>query len=116
MKTKEPGQRGAGYVVAASQKTQHWPSHYGNYSCDFGSDFGGKKSELIPGKQVTAETKRNDDEQKKHAADPGDFSWRIVSAQKEHAEHVNEQRGNHQVRRPAVNRANQPTELYFGDD
>src|SRR5205823_2966089 len=78
--------------------------------------LGRKKRELVPGKQIPAESKADHDEEQEDTAEPGDLARRVICAQKENAEQVNEQRRNHQIRGPAMNRANQPAEFYFGDN
>src|SRR5262249_33520983 len=75
-----------------------------------------KERQLIPRQEVSAEPETNHDEQQHRAAHPGNLAWLVISAQKKNAEHVNEQRCDHQIGRPTVNRANQPAELNFSDD
>jgi hypothetical protein len=83
---------------------------------DLSSYFGRKEGQLIPRQQVSAESETDDYEEQHGAADPGDFARRVIGAQEENAEHMNEQRRNHQVGRPAMNPSNQPAKLNFGDD
>ncbi len=97
VKSEEARQCGARDVVAAAQKSEHRPPDYGNDAGDFGAHLGRKERQLVPGQQVTAKPKTDHDKQQHHAADPGDFARWVIRPQKEDAEHVYEQRGNHQI-------------------
>src|SRR5713226_131453 len=116
MKSEEARQRRAGHIIAAAQKSQHWSPDYGNNSRDLRPNFRREERQLVPRQQVTAKPETDGNEQKKHAAQPGQLARRIVSAHKEDAEHVYEKRGDHKIGGPAVNRANQPAELDLSHD
>src|SRR6185436_4267411 len=106
MKSKEARQRGPGNIVAAAQKAQHWATNDGDDTGDLGSYFGRKERQLVPRQQVSTEPETDNDEEQHRAAKPGNLARRIVGTQKENAEHVNEQRRNHQVGGPTMNRSN----------
>src|SRR5205814_4043291 len=116
METKEARQRRASDVIAATQKPQHGTTDNGNDAGDFCADLSRKESQLIPRQKISAEAETDDNEEQHRAADPGNLARFVISAQKEDAEHVYEQRRDHQVRRPAMDRSNQPPEFNFGDD
>src|SRR4029453_16003999 len=116
MKTEESGQRRSGHFIPTSQEPEDGPADQRNHSCDFGSDLGRKKSKLVPWQEVPAESKADRKQQQEHTGKPGYLPWLSVRPHEVDAEHVDKQRGDHKVGRPAVNGSDQPTELYLGDD
>src|SRR5205814_5623680 len=109
METKEARQRRAGNVIAATQEAQHGTTDDGNDAGDFCADLSRKESQLIPRQKISAEAEADDDEEEHRAADPGNLARFVISAQKEDAEHMNEQRRDHQVAgQPMIGSTSQP--------
>src|SRR5207249_5948073 len=75
-----------------------------------------EERELVPGQQVAAEPEPEHQEEEQNAADPGQLSRLSIRFQNEDAEEVCEGQTNQQIRRPAVDVANQPAELHLRDD
>src|SRR5437588_8756577 len=92
VETKKSRERRSGDVVAASQESENRFSNKRNDSGDLSSDLGGKESELVPGKQVSAEAETDCEKQQEHAAQPGHLARLAISPHEINAEHMDEQR------------------------
>src|SRR6185295_13533524 len=116
MKAKEPSERRAGNVVSSTEKSEHRPADERNDTGDLGPDLGGKESQFVPRKKVSAEPEPNSEQQEQHPAQPGDLARPAIGPHEIDAEHVNEQGPDHQIGRPAMHGSDQPAELHLGDD
>src|SRR5437879_5360216 len=72
-----------------------------------GADRDGPEAELIVGKQITGEREQQRQNQKNHADVPIELTWLLVRACEKHAEHVEFDGDDHQVRGPAMHVAQQ---------
>src|SRR5208337_3684983 len=116
MESEESRQGCAGHFLAAAQEDQKPFADTWNRACHLGSYFGGKQRKGVPGREITAEAKTQNDELKQNAAEPGEFSRLAISLQKINAEHVSESGEDHQVRRPTVHGADEPAEAHLSHD
>ena len=65
---------------------------------------------LIEAKNLAGEGHAKGHEQQKDAEDPSEFAGKFVSAEEKHLRHVDEHDGDHEVRSPAMQRAEKPAE------
>src|SRR5437762_7858789 len=97
VKTKKAREGSAGHVVAAAQEPKYRLANDRNHSGDFGPHLGRKERQLVPGKEIPTESKTDHDKEQDNPAQPRNFARRVIRAQKKDAEHVNEQRRNHEI-------------------
>ena len=65
---------------------------------------------LIESKHLARERHAQRDEQQQDTDNPRELTRKLVCAEEEHLDHVNEDDGDHEVRAPAVQGANEPAE------
>src|SRR5262245_47677863 len=116
VETIEPRQSRSSHVVSATQKTNKKMADERNNTGHLSTDLGCKECQSVPRQQVPTETECQRQKEKDHAARPRDFSRRAISLEEIHAEHVHKQHCDHQVRRPAMERAHQPTKAHVSHD
>jgi len=75
-----------------------------------------QRSARVPGKKIATESETKNEEQQDHAADPGQLTRLAISASQRNAEHMSKSAKHHQVGRPGMNGANQPTKLHAVGD
>src|SRR5438552_9981287 len=97
VKPKETRQRRASHVVASAQESEDGSAYDGNHSGDFGPHLSRKKRQLVPRKEIPTESKTDHDKEQDNPAQPRNFARRVIRAQKKDAEHVNEQRRDHEI-------------------
>src|SRR5581483_8463707 len=83
---------------------------------DTRADFGREERELVPRQQVPAEPESQHQKEQKRARQPRQLTRFSVRLQEEDTEQVRERRADQQVRRPAVDVANQPAESHLRHD
>ena len=84
----------------------------GNAACDGGSDAKSPIGVLIEAQHLAAEGHAQRHQQEKDADDPGELPRKFVSAEQEDLHHVNQDDGDHEVRAPSVQRADEPAESH----
>ena len=87
----------------------------GNAARDRRADAEAPVRVLIEAQHLAGESHAERHQQKKNADDPGEFARKFVRAKEKNLDHVNQHDGDHEVRAPAVQRANEPTERDVDD-
>ena len=116
VKSKKTRERCARDLFAAAQKNHHGLADDWNNTGDIGANLRCKICKFIPRQEVAAEAEAERKKEHQHAGEPGDLAGLAVRFLEEDAEHVNHRRKDEQVRRPAVNRPDEPAELDLRHD
>ncbi len=106
-------QRRPGDLIPAARHLEKKRPDHGNGPRDFGPHLGCEKGKLIPRQQIAGKAEGHRDTHQSDAREPRDFTRVAICLEQPHAKEVEEQREDHQVRRPRVDRADQPAELHL---
>ena len=112
----EPRERAPGHAIPSAQEAKRPLADSRHRACDVGADLGGEECELVPGEQVPGETEGHPQDQQQRAGDPGDLARRPVGLHEVDGGQVGEREEDHQVRRPRVDGAQEPSEGHGGHD
>ena len=82
----------------------------GNAAHDGGADAEAPVGVLIEAQHLAGEGHAEREQQQEDADDPGEFARKFVRAEEKDLRHVDEHDGDHEVRSPAVQRAQKPAE------
>ena len=106
----------SGDVFTAAKESQKKRSGDRHAADNLRADLRCEERELVPRQKISAEPECQDQHQQCDARDPCHLARWTVGARQVHARHVNEERQDHQVRGPAVDRADEPAKPHFGHD
>ena len=67
-------------------------------------------SVLIEAQHLPGERHAQRHQEQEYADDPGQFAGKLVGPEQKHLHHVNEDNGDHEIRAPSVQRANEPAQ------
>ena len=113
---EEAGERGRSHFVAAAQETGELGTDDRRRAGDIGPHLGGEVGDLIPGQQIAAEAEAQHQTEQRDAAQPGQLARPAVRVQEHDAEHMDEGDEDDEVRRPAMDGADEPAELHVRHD
>ena len=65
---------------------------------------------LVEAHHLPGECHAQGHQEQKHAQDPGEFARKLISAKEEDLAHVDQHHGDHEVRAPAMHRAQEPAQ------
>src|SRR5664279_2488410 len=116
VKSEQPRQGAAGNVFATAQEQQDGTADDWDLPRYLRADFGGEIRKRVPRQQITAEAEGQHQKQQQNAAHPRQLARLPVGLQEEHAEQVGECHEHQQVRRPRMQRADEPPDLHLRDD
>src|SRR6516162_2727535 len=116
MEPVKAGERGPRDIVSTSEKAQKEQADHRHITDNLRSHLRREERQFVPWKQVAAEAESQNEDQQSDAAEPGYFPRPCIRAREIHAGHMDEERQDHQIRRPAVKGPDEPSELHLRHD
>ncbi len=110
VKREEARKRGAGDDGTAEKQMHQAAADEGHAAGDGCADAEAPVGVLIEAQNLAGEGHAERHQQQKNADDPGELAGKFVGAEEKHLRHVDEDDGDHEVRSPAVQRAQKPAE------
>src|SRR5450756_913133 len=109
---EKPVQRLDRYLFAAPEHAQHPWAHDGDGLYGVGPDGRREIAQLVPGQEVARESEAQNEAEHRKAGEPRQLARLAIGLREQDAEEVRQNGEAHEVRRPAMDRADEPSERH----
>ncbi len=106
----------AGHILTTTKKLGHPGPHNRDGTGNIRPHLCRREREVVPGQKITREAENERAGKEKHTAHPSDLSRLTVGLCDPDADEMDKNKSDHECRRPAVNRPDDPSQWNLGHD